>query len=91
MYIYVHIYTYNIYIYIYDQLGYTYILHTLYIYIYIIYNIYILYIYYIYRHNCLRGLCRYSEYMPPPPSNYCFQGLPFTISLRYATTISTCL
>ena len=60
MYIYTHIY-------IYDQLGYTYILHTLYIYIYIIYNIYILYIYYIYRHNCLPGLCRYSEYMPPPP------------------------
>ena len=61
--IYVYIHTY---IYIYDQLGYTYILHTLYIYIYIIYNIYILYIYYIYRHNCLPGLCRYSEYMPPP-------------------------
>ena len=43
--IYVYIHTY---IYIYDQLGNTYILHTLYIYIYIIYNIYIYYIYIIY-------------------------------------------
>ena len=57
-----------IYTHIYNQLGYTYILYTLYIYIYI------------YQHNCLPGLCRYSEYMP---------CLPFTITLRYATTIST--
>ena len=84
MYIYTHIY-------IYDQLGYTYILHTLYIYIYIIYNIYIYYIYIIYI-----GITVYLVYVDIlntclPPPNYCFQGLPFTISLRYATTISTCL
>ena len=67
-----------IYTHIYNQLGYTYILYTLYIYIYI-YIIYIIYIY-IYQRNCLPGLCRYSEHMP---------CLPFTITLRYATTIST--
>ena len=64
----------------------------IYTYIYIMYIIYMytpIYIYiYIHQHNCLPGLHRYSEYMPP---------LPITVSkvfhlqypLRYARTIST--
>ena len=72
---------YNMYIYI----IYVYIYICIYIHIYIInWGIHIYYIHYIYiyiyQHNCLPGLCRYSEYMP---------CLPFTITLRYATTIST--
>ena len=73
---------------------YAYIYAYIYIYIYNVYNIYVypniyIYIYiYIHQHNCLPGLHRYSEYMPP---------LPITVSkvfhlqypLRYARTIST--
>ena len=71
---------------------YAYIYAYIYIYIYNVYNIYVypnIYIYiYIHQHNCLPGLHRYPEYMPP---------LPITVSkvfhlqypLRYATTIST--
>ena len=78
---------YNMY---YIYIIYAYIYAYIYIYIYNVYNIYVypnIYIY-IHQHNCLPGLYRYSEYMPP---------LPITVSkvfhlqypLRYATTIST--
>ena len=45
----------------------------------------VLYIY-IYIYIYLAGLPTYSEYISP---NYCLQGFPFTVSLRYATTICT--
>ena len=72
MHIYMHIYTYIYIMYI------IYMYTPIYIYIYI----------YTHQHNCLPGLHRYSEYMPP---------LPITVSkvfhlqypLRYARTIST--
>ena len=53
MHIYMHIYTY---IYIYNVYN-IYVYPNIYIYIYI----------YIHQHNCLPGLHRYSEYMPPLP------------------------